>query len=177
MRGFRGFALSLCVALLALVAGSAALGAEPQAKEEPKKDAPKQAKFPDLVGALKASPGCLGVEVARTESGKQVIFSWFEDKKAVEAFYYSDTHQKVMKQFFPDADGSHKPLANVPDDSGPIMLIASVTFNDKPTKENPSPFKQIAIEAYQPVKGGLSIGGSFAPKAMKVPVRKSGEKK
>jgi quinol monooxygenase YgiN len=168
----RGFALSLCVASVVLVTGSVARGADPQAQE-----APKQAKFPDLVGALKASPGCLGVEVARTESGKQVIFSWFEDKKAVETFYYSDTHQKVMKEFFPDADGSHKPLANVPDGTGPIMLIASVTWNDKPTKENPSPFKQIAIEVYQPLKGGVSIGGSFGPKAMKVPVRKQEEKK
>ena len=40
-----------------------------------------------------------------------------------------------------------KTLADVPDDSGPIMAVASLTPNDKPTKENPSPFKQIAIEA------------------------------
>jgi len=29
-------------------------------------------------------------------------------------------------------------------------------------------FKQIAIELYQPRTGGLSIGGKFAPKKMKV---------
>ena len=38
---------------------------------------------PDLVGALKAVPGCLGVETARTATGKQVIFAWFENKKAL----------------------------------------------------------------------------------------------
>ncbi|MDT4898958.1 MAG: hypothetical protein QOH25_4035 [Acidobacteriota bacterium] len=38
--------------------------------------------FPDLVAGLKATPGCLGVETARTDSGKSVIFAWFEDKKA-----------------------------------------------------------------------------------------------
>src|SRR5262245_28351929 len=53
--------------------------------------------FPDLVAALKATPGCLGVETARTSSGKQVIFAWFENKKAVLAWYYSDTHQAVKK--------------------------------------------------------------------------------
>lgn len=36
----------------------------------------------DLVAALKATPGCLGVETARTGSGKQVIFAWFENKDA-----------------------------------------------------------------------------------------------
>ena len=60
--------------------------------------------FPDLVGALKSTPGCVGVEVARTGSGKQVIFAWFEDKKAVLNWYYSDTHQAVMKQFFPQSE-------------------------------------------------------------------------
>jgi hypothetical protein len=38
-----------------------------------------QLPFPDLVGPLKATPGCLGVETARTASGKMVIFAWFED--------------------------------------------------------------------------------------------------
>jgi quinol monooxygenase YgiN len=167
----RGLVRSVSIAAI-LLAGSAARAADPQVKaaEPPAKQGTAQ--FPDLIGALKATPGCLGVETAKTDSGKSVIFAWFEDKKAVLKFYYSDTHQQVMKQFFPESDGSHKPLAHVPDDSGPIMMIASVTFNAKPTKDDPSPFKQIAIEVYQPLKGGLAIGGSFAPKAMKVPAPK-----
>jgi hypothetical protein len=145
------------------------------AADPPAKDAGKG--LPDLVAALKASPGCLGVETARTASGKSVIFAWFQDKKAALAWYHSDTHRRVMRQFLPDAPRSGKPLADVPDDSGPIMAIASVTPNDKPTKDNPSPFKQIAIELYQPLNGGLAIGGRFAPEAMKVPPRKDkGEK-
>jgi hypothetical protein len=133
--------------------------------------------FPDLVAALKASPGCLGVETARTGSGKSVIFAWFEDKKAALAWYYSDTHQQVMKRFLPDAKSGRKPLAGVPDDSGPIMAVASLTPNDKPTKENPSPFKQIAIELYRPHGGGLAIGGRFAPEKMQVPPPKNEPKK
>lgn len=145
------------------------------AEDPPAKGAVKG--FPDLVAALKVSPGCLGVESARTASGKSVIFAWFEDKKAALAWYHSETHQQVMSRFLPDSNSGRKPLSDVPDDSGPILTIASVTPNDKMTKENPSPFKQIAIELYQPMGGGLSIGGRFAPEKMKVPPRKSEPKK
>jgi hypothetical protein len=37
----------------------------------------------------------LGIETAKTEGGKQVIFAWFEDKKAARKWYYSNTHQAV----------------------------------------------------------------------------------
>jgi hypothetical protein len=124
--------------------------------------------WPDLVTGLKETPGCLGVETARTQSGKNVIFAWFEDKKAALAWYYSDTHQAVMKRFLPGVKRSEKPLASVPDDSGPIMVIASITMNEKPTQEQPQPFTQIAIEVYQPLGGGLALGGKFAPDKMKV---------
>jgi hypothetical protein len=129
--------------------------------------------LPDLAAELKKSPGCLGVETAKTGSGKSVIFAWFENKKAAIKWYYSDTHVAMMKQFFPDRKNK-KPLADVPDDSGPIMAIASITLTDKPTKENPLPYKQIAIEIYQPLGGGISIGGKFSPEKMVVPERKDG---
>jgi hypothetical protein len=164
MRGAVAYAGALALVALGGWSG-ACLAADP-----PEKDGAKG--FPDLVAALKESPGCLGVETAQTASGKSVIFAWFEDKKAALAWYNSDTHQQVMKRFLPDANSGRKPLADVPDDSGPILAIASVTPNDKPTKDNPSPFKQIAIELYQPLGGGLSIGGRFAPEKMKVPPRK-----
>src|SRR2546425_5550816 len=83
----------------------------------------KDAGFPDLVAALKATPGCLGVETAKTDSGKQVIFAWFEDKKAALKWYYSDTHKAVIKQFFPNRKLSDHPLAGVPDDGGPVMAV------------------------------------------------------
>src|SRR5437764_13228132 len=146
------------------------LAADPSAKDAGKG-------FPDLVAALKETPGCLGVETARTASGKSVIFAWFEDKKAALAWFYSDTHREAMKRFLPDARSGRKPLADVPDDSGPIMAVASLTPNAKPTNDNPSPFKQIAIELYQPLGDGLAIGGRFAPEKMKVPPRKAGPKK
>jgi len=126
--------------------------------------------FPDLVGALNATPGCVGVEVARTGSGKQVIFAWFENKKAVLNWYYSDTHQGAIKQFFPQALNGPKrtPLADVPDE-GPVMAIASITLTDRPPSDATTlPVSQIAIELYQPLPGGIFLGGRFAPSAIKV---------
>jgi hypothetical protein len=156
-------AVILGIIVLAGLQATPTAGDQPAGKQDPGKG------FPDLLAGLKATPGCLGIETAKTGSGKQVIFAWFEDKKAVLKWYHSDTHQQVMKRFFPGQDYS-KPLKDVPDNGGPIMAIASITFADKPRfKETPLPISQIAIELYQPVSGGLFLGGRFAPEGLKVP--------
>lgn len=124
--------------------------------------------FPDLVGGLKATEGCLGVETAQTTSGKRVIFAWFENKAAVLNWYYSDMHIGVMKSFFPGHEPG-KPMEEVPDELGPIMVIASITFTDKQNfKETNLPVSQIAIEMYTPITGGLFLGGRFAPEGVTV---------
>lgn len=126
--------------------------------------------FPDLVGGLKDTPGCLGVETAQTASGKNVIFAWFENKKAALNWYDSDMHLGVMKKFFPGSGGdeNHEPMAGVPDDI-PLMAVASVTFADKPHFDKTNlPVSQIAIELYTPVSGGLYLGSRFAPDVLKV---------
>ncbi len=125
--------------------------------------------FPDLAGGLKATPGCLGVEMARTASGKMVIFAWFADKKAVLRWYNSEMHQQVMKMAGPP-DPSHVPLSGIADDSGPILAVASLTMAAAgASKNSPLPVSQIAIELYQPLPGGVFIGGRFAPSTVKVP--------
>lgn len=127
-----------------------------------------QPQFPNLGEGLKRTPGCLGVETARTESGKEVIFAWFKDKQAVLNWYHSDMHQGVMRKFFPNRS-QRDPLADIPDDAGPIMAIASITFSDQPRFANsPLPISQIAIELYTPVSGGLWMGGRFGPESMAV---------
>ena len=122
---------------------------------------------PDLIGGLKATPGVLGVEAARTMSGKQVIFAWFENKQAVLNWFYSDTHQAAMRMFTPGGSSGRKPLA---DNTGPILAIASLTMTDKPQGAGVQlPGSQIAIELYAPLPGGLAAGGRFAPSSVKVP--------
>jgi len=125
--------------------------------------------FPDLVSGLKATPGCLGVETARTSSGKAVIFAWFENKKAVLNWYNSEMHQALLSQY----SGGHRrpggPLAGVPDE-GPVLAIASLTMS-KPATDGDlrAATTQIAIELYAPLPGGLASGGRFAPSSVKVP--------
>jgi hypothetical protein len=139
---------------------------QPEAKApQPPADAQQRQQLPDLVTALKETPGCLGVELARTMGGKQVIFSWFEDKNALLKWYYSEIHQQSMDIFFQERGGEdYKPLESIPDDAGPLLVITSITMADKPKfKETTLPISQIAIEIYEPVSGGLYLGGRFAP--------------
>ena len=125
--------------------------------------------FPDLVAGLKATPGCLGVETARTTSGKAVIFAWFENKKAVLNWYQSDMHQGLLKQYAGGARRPGGPLAGVPDD-GPVLAIASLTMPTPPTDGDlRAATTQIAIELYAPLPGGIASGGRFAPSSVKVP--------
>ena len=125
--------------------------------------------LPDLVGMLKATPGVLGVDAARTISGKQVIFAWFENKKAVLNWYYSEGHQRLIKTLASGGNPGRTPLADIADDSGPILTIASLTISDKPQVNGVQlPVSQFAIELYAPLPGGLAAGGRFAPDTVKV---------
>src|ERR1700724_3872544 len=81
---------------------------------------PPPAGLPDLVGALKATPGVLGVDAGQMASGKQVIFAWFENKRAVLNWYNSDVHRQLMNGFSSGARRPDGPLAGIKDDSGPI---------------------------------------------------------
>jgi heme-degrading monooxygenase HmoA len=153
------------LAVLVFIPSVVSLLAQPQ---RPEARQTPSARFPDLVGALRATPGCLGVEAAGTSSGKQVIFAWFEDKRAVLNWYNSEAHQKAM-QLVSGRTG-RAPLAGIGEDAGPIMAIASLTLSDKTQSDIASlPVSQIAIELYGPLPGGIALGGRFAPDSVKVP--------
>ncbi len=162
----------LIVAVGAGLVGLGALAAGGRVQDQPPPTTKPQQAFPDLVGALKATEGCLGVELARTQSGKNVIFAWFKDKKAMMTRYYSERHQEVMDRILVHAGetDSHKPLEGISDDVGPIMVIASVTMADESKFDATMlPISQIAIEMYAPISGGLFLGGRFAPEGVTVP--------
>jgi len=129
--------------------------------------------MPDLIAALKSTPGVLGVDAARTMSGKQAIFAWFENKKAALAWYYSDAHQALVMQFAGGKTRPGEPLAGVPDDGRPILAIASLTMPDSAAPKSAGELRtavtQIAIELYAPLPGGLAVGGRFAPSSVSVP--------
>jgi hypothetical protein len=159
----RELTLLIALALVVFSPGTVLVLAQAPAQQGP------PGGLPDLVGMLKATPGVLGVDAARTASGKQVIFAWFEDKKAALAWYYSAGHQQLIKTLASGGVLGRKPLADVPDDIGPIMAIASLTFSEKPQLPGVQiPVSQIAIELYTPLPGGLAAGGRFAPATVKV---------
>jgi quinol monooxygenase YgiN len=160
----------LCAAAcLALALGVRADDPKPAEAKDKSAPAPSMDKMgAQMIATLKATPGCLGVETAKTQSGKFVIFAWFEDKQAAMKWYYSDMHRNLMRTFFPQ-DKYDKPMQDVPNDGKPILAIASVTFTDKPAKGMLLPISQISIELYQPLSGGTSFNGRFAPATLKVP--------
>ena len=125
--------------------------------------------FPNVVGALRAMPGVLGVETGQTASGRQVIFAWFENKKAFVDWSHSDAHQKAIETVLPDHTFERQPLPDLAEDSGPILTIVSVKFVETPKPGAPSPsIASIGIELYGPLPGGVAVGGRFAPPALKV---------
>ncbi len=162
MTDFR-FTLRSLAVVAAVLAAAAVPGAPPARAQAPQGG-------PDMLAALKATPGVLGVETARTPGGKQAIFAWFENKQAAVGWFYSDAHQELMRRFTPGASTGRKPLADVPDNSGPILAIASLTYAAQPQMAGVQlPVSQIAIELYAPLPGGVAVGGRFAPSAVKVP--------
>jgi hypothetical protein len=137
------------------------------AQAPPPQGAP--AGLPDLIGMLRATPGVLGVDAAQTMSGKQVIFAWFENKKAALNWYYSPGHQNLMKTLASGGTPGRTPMAEVPDDGNPILAIASLTLSKEPQVSGVQlPVSQIAIELYAPLPGGLAAGGRFAPGSVTV---------
>jgi heme-degrading monooxygenase HmoA len=127
------------------------------------------ADFPNVVSAVRAAPGCLGVETGQTSSGRRVIFAWFESKKALVDWYHSDVHQRAMKAVFPKQNFDREPLPDLAENSGPILAIVSVKLADGPRPDGSAiPISSIGIELYGPLPGGVAVGGRFAPEAVKV---------
>jgi hypothetical protein len=168
MKGMHRLARVVVIVLtLALVIFSPGLVLIAQTSAPPRQGPP--AGFPDLIGMLKATPGVLGVDAAQTMSGKQVIFAWFENKKAALEWYYSEGHQNLIKTLASGSSSGRKPMADVPDDGSPILAVASITLSKQPQVSGVQlPVSQIAIELYTPLPGGLAAGGRFAPSGVKV---------
>lgn len=120
--------------------------------------------FPGLIESLQQVEGMLGVVGARTDDGKNVLFVWFENKDAVLRWYHSPYHRAMADRFFPDRP-PRIPMEHVAADAGPILVVASVTFDQSVSP----PFRQIAVEMYTPLAGGLALGGTFTPERVTIP--------
>lgn len=124
-----------------------------------------------LADGLRATKGCLGVDSARTDRGKSVIFAWFEDKAAVRRWYFDPTHTRLLAMMGNQAggEGDARPLEHVPDNT-PLLVVASLTLSDAPRIEGVRmPISSIAIELFTPAPGGAYVNERWSPKAFPTP--------
>ncbi len=142
--------------------GAGALGSGSGSQIQPQNEMGQR-----LAAGLKATEGCLGVDLAQWQSGKNTICAWFEDKEAVMRWYESDTHQGFMGAVG-GKEGGNKPMEHVKTE-GPIMVMATLSFNGPPAVEGSKiPFSQISIELFEPLPGGAHVNGRLAPEKFKV---------
>lgn len=156
----------------ASAAGAVALGvaARPQPDQPAGPAAGGQDMGRALIEGLRATDGCLGVDAAQTMSGRNTIIAWFENKEAVKRWYYSDVHQSMMRGATDPDEFGAGPLRHVEDEETPIMVVATITFADRPHFESiRMPISQISIELYAPLPGGAFLGRRLAPEEFKVP--------
>jgi hypothetical protein len=162
MRKSREFVIAASIVAMTCLASSV-----PSFAQEPLPGQPEFGKL--LVEAAKASPGCLGVEIGRTDKGTRVIFAWFESKQALIAWYKSDFHQWAMKTTFPNQNFNREPLPDVPENSGQILALVTLRLADTALPGSPVPIEMIGIELYTPLPDGVAVGGRFAPQSVRVP--------
>lgn len=166
-RSARGLAAGAVVSVGVLAAGVLGLGQQPPADQAGGQ--PSLEQMGDmLVGGLKGTEGCVGVDVAQFESGKTAIVGWFENKAAAVRWYESPMHQRLVGSMG-DVPVKGEPLEHVADDV-PVMVIASISFNGPPAVPGAMiPFNQISIELYTPLPGGASINGRLTPETVEIP--------
>ncbi|MFI4898450.1 MAG: hypothetical protein ACIARR_11565 [Phycisphaerales bacterium JB059] len=153
--------------LLAGAALTGALGAGARSAGEASEQ-PQARMSQRLIDGLKGTEGCLGVDAAQWQSGKNTICAWFENKAAVERWYRSDTHAGFMGAVGGDPE-AREPLRHVADDEGPIMVMATLDFNGPPAiKGSLIPFSMISIELFKPLPGGAYVKDRLAPEKFRV---------
>ncbi len=165
------------IAGLLLGAGLVAAGAAAQRGEaRPDRSGPDGAGRPDfgrmLLEGLRATEGCVGVEAAQMQSGKLTIIAWFEDKAAVERWYYSEMHRRMMEGVGSDPE-DNPPMTHVENPDLPVMVMASVTMgggaDGRGAIPGSIPASQLSIELYTPLPGGAAFNGRLTPEAIEIP--------
>lgn len=116
------------------------------------------------VKALRASPGCLGVEFSQTGSGKRVISAMFKDKASLVLWYGSEIHQNLVGKVGFYRQHEHIAGAGIPGDAGPILVIATMTPVAAADGVPPGTVL-LSVELFSPLPGGVRFGGaSFLPR-------------
>lgn len=96
---------------------------------------------------LDKQPGLVGVHVLSSidHPGMLVILTWWENKKALNDWFYSETHQGIITQYY--GNGGRGPAATKPNGATGAMTQSS----------------QVGIELFAPLPGGMAFGGGLTP--------------
>ncbi|HMF55103.1 MAG TPA: antibiotic biosynthesis monooxygenase family protein [Pyrinomonadaceae bacterium] len=112
----------------------------------------ERATLPDSMRAfleqLQRQPGLLGVHLLSSidHPGMLVILTWWENKKALNNWFYSDTHQGIIKRYY-GAQNNAQP-------GGTTQSNASMAASS-----------QVGIELFIQLPGGMQFGGGLMPPA------------
>ena len=113
----------------------------------------------NAVRALRISPGCSGVELAGTQSGKQCIFALFKDRASLVTWYRSEAHQSLLGKVVSYREGRDFTPAAAMNDDGPVMVIATMT----PVAQSetvPPRTVLLSVELFRPTPGGVRFGNA-----------------
>ena len=111
-----------------------------------------------LIGVEK-QPGMLGMRImSDTEKPEMlIILTWWQDKKALNDWFYSDTHQGLIKEYY--NAGANRPAAG--------NTAASTTGVPSLVRSS-----QVGMELFTALPGGLTYGGGLTPSgAEKKPIK------
>lgn len=98
----------------------------------------------NFLAKLEKQPGLLGVHALSSvdNRGMLVILTWWENKKALNDWFYSETHQGIIGEFY----GKAQPA------SGPVG-----------SKTPAGGMGQVGIELFTQLPGGMVFGGGLMP--------------
>jgi tetratricopeptide (TPR) repeat protein len=98
----------------------------------------------NFLAKLEKQPGLLGVHALSSvdNRGMLVILTWWENKKALNDWFYSEAHQAIIGEFY----GKGKPGAGPLDSKTPTGGMG-----------------QVGVELFTPLPGGMVFGGGLAP--------------
>jgi tetratricopeptide (TPR) repeat protein len=102
------------------------------------------ASMKNFLAKLEQQPGLLGVHALSSmdHQGMLVILTWWENKKALNDWFYSETHQAIISQFYGNAQPASGPVGSKTPSGG---------------------MGQVGIELFTTLPGGMVFGGGLTP--------------
>jgi hypothetical protein len=112
----------------------------------------------DFAPGLRNARGCDHVQVSHTSNGREMFIAWFASRDALLEWFHGDLHDRLENTEFTD-DQFDKLVSSVPDRSGPLLTVLTVTRVGRFRFEGPRPPRiELGIEYFRPESGQLTFG-------------------